>query len=224
MNLAAAYYQFLSGTTDIEDTSSGNVGFVDNIGWDFGQVDSGTMNDYFFDSPPDAGSTFTATPTWFRDRRIDDSNTIFDDSYDDLNLELWSVVDGAPTALISESASLYNNSEHFSFILPTSGDYALRVRWFKEVFDRVADVDPELYGLAWSTAATLSAVAVPEPGSVVLLTMAAIACGMIRRRLIRRCGGACSTSNARVREPHLHQIRSRRQAACSHQIDGADPF
>ena len=136
MNLAAAYDQFLTGTTDIAGTSSGNLGLVDDIGWDFGQVVSGTTNDYFFDSPLTGGSTFTATLTWFRDRRINASNTVFDDSYDDLNLELWSVVDGTPASLISESSSLYNESEHFSFALPVTGDYALRVRWFNEVFDR----------------------------------------------------------------------------------------
>ena len=133
---------------------------------------SGTTNDYFFDSPLDGGSTFTATLTWFRDRRINASNTVFDDSYDDLNLELWSVVDGTPTSLISESSSLYNESEHFSFALPFTGDYALRVRWFNEVFDRVADANQEFYGLAWSAGAALGAVAIPEPASLVLLAMA----------------------------------------------------
>jgi hypothetical protein len=172
MNLAAAHDQFLSGTTDLEGTTSGDLGFVKDIGWDFGQVVSGTTNDYLFNSSLTGGSTFTATLTWFRDRRINDSNTVFDDSYDDLNLELWSVVDGTPTSLISESSSLYNESEHFSFALPATGDYALRVRWFKEVFDRVNDADQEFYGLAWSTAAAgLGAVAIPEPASILLLVL-----------------------------------------------------
>jgi hypothetical protein len=175
LNLEAAYDQFLTGTTDIAGTSSSNLGFVNDNGWDFGQVVSGTTNDYFFNSQLDGGSTFTATLTWFRDRRINDSNTVFDDSFDDLNLELWSVVDGTPTSLISESSSLYNESEHFSFALPATGDYALRVRWFKELFDRVGDADQELYGLAWSTAAgaALGAVAIPEPGSLLPLVVAA---------------------------------------------------
>jgi hypothetical protein len=101
------------------------------------------------------GSTFTATLTWFRDRRIDAANNVYDDSYDDLNLELWSVVDGAPTSLISESSSLYNSSEHFSFALPYTGNYALRVRWFREVFDMIGAADQEFYGLAWSGVAGL---------------------------------------------------------------------
>ncbi len=150
LNLHAAYDQFLSGTTDVPGSLSGNLGLVKNTGWDFGDVVSPTTNDYYFGAPLLGGSTFTATLTWFRDRRIDSSNTVFDDSYADLNLELWSVVDGTPTSLISESSSLFNNSEHFSFALPFTGDYALRVRWFKEVFNVASDVDQEFYGLAWS--------------------------------------------------------------------------
>ena len=175
MNLDNAYDQFLTGTTDIAGTTGGNLGLIDDIGWDFGQVSSGTTNDYFFNSPLAGGSTLNATLTWFRDRRINASNTVFDDSYDDLNLELWSVVDGTFISLISESASLYNESEHFSFELPVPGDYALRVRWFKEVFDVVGDANQELYGLAWRTGATLAAATIPEPASVMLLTMVAIA-------------------------------------------------
>ena len=169
MNLDAAYDQFLSGTADVAGIASGNVGSVNDIGWDFGRVASGTTNDYFFDSPLTGGSTLTATLSWFRDRAINDSNTVFDDSYDDLNLELWSAVDGIPTSLISESSSLYNESEHFSFLLPFTGDYALRVRWFKEVFDRVADADQEFYGLAWRTSSAVPSFAVPEPASLVTL-------------------------------------------------------
>ena len=38
LNLDAAYDQFLTGTTDVAGISSGNLGLVDNIGWDFGEV------------------------------------------------------------------------------------------------------------------------------------------------------------------------------------------
>jgi hypothetical protein len=188
MNLVAAYDQFLTGTTDVAGTTGGNLGLVDDIGWDFGRVASGTTNDYFFNSPLAQGSTITATLTWFRDRRINASNTVFDDSYDDLNLELWSVADGTLISLIGESASLYNESEHFSFTLPVTGEYALRVRWFDEVFDRVADADQEIYGLAWSAAAALEPLVVPEPASALLLAAATSTVVMGRRisRIRRR--------------------------------------
>jgi hypothetical protein len=180
LDLATAYDQFLSGTTDIAGTASGSLGSVNDIGWDFGQVVSGVTNDYYFGTPLDAGSKFTATLTWFRDRRIDASNTVFDDSYDNLDLELWSVVDGIPASLISESRSLYNESEHFSFTLPATGDYALRVRWSNEVFDRVADANQEYYGLAWWDGPGLKTVAVSEPASLALFVIAAMVFGTAR--------------------------------------------
>ena len=188
MNLAAAYDQFLNGTTDVADMLSGNIGLVDELGWDFGQVVNGTTNDYFFNTPLDGGSTFTATLSWFRDRGINASNTVFDDSYDDLNLELWSVVDGLPTSLISESTSLYNESEHFSFALPATGDYALRVRWFNEVFDRVADANQGFYGLAWSALDAVQAATVPEPDPLFLFALGVATVLSTRRGgLFRHC-------------------------------------
>src|SRR5262249_15044183 len=126
-----------------------------SMGWDFGEVASATTNDYYFAVPLLGGSTFTATLTWFRDRRIDANDNVYDDSFDDLNLELWSVNDGTPTSLISESRSVYNSSEHFSFALPFTGEYALRIRWFGEVFDMVSDANQEVYGLAWSAVSVL---------------------------------------------------------------------
>ena len=65
----------------------------------------------------------------------------------------------SPTNLIAESKSLYNNSEHFSFNLPTTAQYLFRVHWTSELFDLVGDANSEHYGLAWS-------VAVPEPGTL----------------------------------------------------------
>jgi hypothetical protein len=174
MNLENAYNQLLGGTTDVLGTTSGNLGLVNSTGWDFGQVVSGVTNDYFINSPLIAGSQLTATLTWFRDRRINASNTLNDDSYDNLDLELWNVVAGIPTTLVSESRSQYNSTEHFSFALAATGDYALRVRWFGELFDVVGDANQELYGLAWATAA------VPEPASIVLYGLAMLLCGTRR--------------------------------------------
>jgi hypothetical protein len=92
----------------------------------------------------------------------------------------WSVVDGIPASLISESRSLYNESEHFSFTLPATGDYALRVRWSNEVFDQVADANQEYYGLAWWAGPGLKTVAVSEPASLALLIIAAMVFGTAR--------------------------------------------
>jgi hypothetical protein len=184
MNLDKAYHQFLDGNRGVPGLASGNLGNVNPLGWDFGQVVSGTTNDYFFSSQLLGGSTFTATLTWFRDRHVDGANNVFDDSYDNLDLELWKVVAGVPTTLISDSASLYNNDEHFSFPLPGTANYALRVRWTSELFDLVGDANQELYGLAWS------AVPVPEPATVALMGAGIIALVLAgRRRAVARRAG-----------------------------------
>jgi hypothetical protein len=181
MNLDAAYSQYLEGTTDVAGTSTGNLGMIDELGWDFGSVAQGVTNDYFFQDPLAGGSTLTATLSWFRDRRLNAGNTAFDDSYDDLDLELWRVVSGVPTTLISESFSAFNSSEHFSFQLPAGGMYALRVRWFGDIFDVVGDVNQESYGLAWS------AFAVPEPGATALIGFGAVVLlPAVRGRISRR--------------------------------------
>lgn len=176
MNLDAAFHQYFEGTADLPGTASGNLGQVDEIGWDFGQVLQGTTNDYYFQNDLAAGANFTATLTWFRDRRLEGNAFAFDDSYDDLDLELWSVAGGVPDALISESFSAFNNTEHFSFALPAAGEYALRVRWWGEVFDFSNDLNLETYALAWSTRA------IPEPSAALQLILACSAAAMIKTR------------------------------------------
>jgi hypothetical protein len=180
MNLDAAFDQYLSGTTDVLGTNQGNLGMVDEIGWDYGVVVAEMTNDYFFEEDLLGGSLFTATLTWFRDRQLirnGNSFTVLDLSSDDLDLELWSWVNGDFGNLIAASISSFNSSEHFSIALPETGDYALRVRWYDELFDLVGDADMETYGLAW---ATTFAPAVPEPGSLVLALFGATGLGAAR--------------------------------------------
>ena len=174
MNLETAYDQYLSGTTDVAGTLGGNMGSVDVIGWDYGIVSEGLDNDYFFSQQLLGGSTFTATLSWFRDRFIDAAVTFVDDrSFDDLDLEFWSVSGGSFNQLISTSESTFNATEHFSFVVPSSGEYGLRVSWFQEIFDTVGDVNSEEYGLAWSGVGftpgpSVNAV-IPEPATISLL-------------------------------------------------------
>ena len=162
MNLNKAFDQFLSGTTDVAGTAQGLEGTVNAIGWDYGQVNQGTTNDYFVTNSLTAGTPFAATLTWFRDRQTNGTTTFNDLSLDNLDLELWSSIGGIAQSLISASNSIYNNTEHFTFSIPTTGQYMLRVRWTGEIFDLVADANIAKYGLAWS------ATAVPEPAAMLL--------------------------------------------------------
>jgi hypothetical protein len=176
LNLDRAFDQFLSGTTDVAGTAHGALGAVKPIGWDFGEVAQGLTNDYLINGTIEAGTTLTATLSWFRDRSTFGLTEYFDESFDNLDLELWSAVAGNPVSLISESFSRYNNTEHFEFKVPNTGQYMLRVRWTEELFDVLGDTNAEQYGLAWAT------FAVPEPTTLSLLTILLAACGLARRR------------------------------------------
>ena len=180
MNLNKAFDQFLSGTRDVAGTSQGSEGVVSAIGWDYGQVNQGTTNDYIITNSLSAGTPFTATLTWFRDRQTNGTTTFSDRSLDNLDLELWSSIGGIAQSLISASTSIYNNTEHFTFAIPTTGEYMLRVRWAAEIFDLVSDANIAKYGLAWSATP-----AVPEPATVALLATAALGFAAMRRR---HCG------------------------------------
>jgi hypothetical protein len=175
LNLDRAFEQLLWGTTDVAGTGQGNLGVVNRTGWDFGLVAEGTDNDYLIGEVLPTGSKLNATLDWFRDRNTLGLTNFTDASYDNLDLELWEAIGGIATNLIAESKSLYNNSEHFSFNLPKTAEYLLRVHWTSELFDLVADANSEQYGLAWS-------VAVPEPGTFVLLALAIPAFLLAHRR------------------------------------------
>jgi hypothetical protein len=184
LNLDRAFDQLLGGTTDVVGLPHGLLGTVDPIGWDFGEVAEGLTNDYLISGVLEAGSVFTSTLTWFRDRTILDVTNYRDASYDNLDLELWSVLGGSPLSLISESASIYNNTEHFHFSIPATGAYMLRVRWTGELFDMVSDANSEQYGLAWSVAS------VPEPGTIALFLLAVLSLTALRtRRAVRPPSG-----------------------------------
>ncbi len=148
MNLTTAYDQLLSGTTDVPGLGGGTI---DVIGWDYGQVSQSASTDYFIGAPLEGGSEFTATLTWFVDRSINlSTNASTEDSFDDLNLEVWEVVDGNPTTKVAESISDYNTVEHLSFTVPATGEYMIRTVWDEEHWDFVSDANTEQYGLAWS--------------------------------------------------------------------------
>jgi hypothetical protein len=177
LNLDRAFDQLLVGTTDLAGTNHGLLGTVNPIGWDFGEVAQGVTNDYLINGIIEAGTTLTATLSWFRDRVTNGATDFLDRSFDNLDLELWSAVAGNPQNLISQSASQYNNTEHFAFQVPQTGHYMLRVRWAGEIFDLISDANAEHYGLAWAT------VAVPEPGTLTMFAVVVFGvCSVWRRR------------------------------------------
>lgn len=137
-------------------------GDIERIGWDLGTVAEGAPADYQFRAELEGGTPFVATLTWFMDRDVlgYDPNaadpfagsTLVDQSFDNLDLELWSTdVDGIPVTKVAESVSLNDSVEHIRFSVPQTGTYMLRVVWTSERFDNVADLNETTFGLAWAS-------------------------------------------------------------------------
>jgi hypothetical protein len=173
INLGQAYSQYTAGTTDLPGLGGGAI---QPVGWDFGQVAQGTPTDYYFSSSLAAGTQLTCTLDWF----IDDGYNFsvlnaFDQSLDNLDLEVWHMTGGVPDQMTAHSMSTFNNVEHLSFALSDGGDYMIRVKWTGEVFDLINDVNSEQFGLAWS------AVPMPEPCALPVLTFVAALAARHRR-------------------------------------------
>ena len=165
MNLDTAYDQYFAGTTDVAGLGGGSI---QQIGWDFGQVAAhGAFNDYVFDTLLLGGSTITVTVDWFVNRGIGDSLTAIEElKFADLDLEVWSVMDGVAEDLVATSHSAVNNVEHLNFVLPETDSYLIRVLYAADNYNFLDESAAEVFGLAWN------ATAVPELSSVLLLSMA----------------------------------------------------
>ena len=190
LDLNAGYDQYVSGTTDLDGTGGGRI---QKIGWDYGVVSANSFNDYLFDTSFHAGDLLTATLNWMVDRTYDSIDasgnlTGSDLEFTNLDLQIWSVLNGTASTLIAQSDSLYNNTEHLYFTLPSAGDYLLRVMWAGKMYDfQATPQTSEAYGVAWSVQTTAGT---PEPGTLGLaisLTLSLTGIGI--RRLRRRKQG-----------------------------------
>ena len=148
LNLSSAYDLLLSGTANVACESGGPI---QTTGWDIGQVSEEVVNDYAIQNVLEVGTSFTATLNWFVDRQIDEFNQTTESSFDNLDLEIWSTVNGIASQKIAQSVSLYNNVEHLQFEIPETGTYLIRVKWVGEIWDLTNDPNAETYALSWST-------------------------------------------------------------------------
>lgn len=173
MDLDKAFTQFTAGTADVPGQGGGTVSA---IGWDYGIVSQGAPNDYLIADTLVGGSTLAVTLDWFLDMGFDSANgePSFE-SFDNLDLQVWEMLAGGGSSLVAQSISVYNNVEHLYFALPHDGKYMLRVVWSGELYDFLGDANSEVFGLAWH------GVAVPAPGSALVLVAFGVLAGRRRR-------------------------------------------
>ncbi|MEN0111027.1 MAG: S8 family serine peptidase [Planctomycetota bacterium] len=172
LDIGGVYDQHLMAETrDVPGAGAGALGVVGGVGWDYGEVAAGGTNTYLLDEATPAGTEFTVTLAWFRERvqsfLTDGSAT--DIAQVDLDLIVRDAVSGD---VVAQSISHVNVVEHLHFVAPATSTYQIEVDYFGEVF---GSVGAEQYGLAWS------AVTVPEPSSTGLLLVGA-AVAVSRRR------------------------------------------
>jgi len=182
LNLDEAWTLYADGTTDVPSAAGGAIAAD---GWDFGTVAAGAPNDYFFNLTFSGETQLAVSLNWFVDDLFDAaSGTAGYGSFANLNLGVWTVVDGAFAQQVASSESLVNNTEFLRLSLG-GGSYGLRVTFAGMVYNLDGAASSESYGLAWS------AVAVPESGTwgaaagVLLLVVI-----VIRQRALRSfsCG------------------------------------
>ncbi len=180
LDLNRAYDQYLSGTAGATGSA------VSPLGWTFGTVLSGSHDDYPIAPLLAGGSTFTGTLVWFADRTVsfsgpyDSSFTATDGALSRLELQLWENTPGGPRE-VALSDALFTTSQQFSFALPETGSYFLRVV-DDGVYSEWSGTEPSVqFALAWSGE---GAAAVPEPPSLATAAIAVLVLAGWLRRLM----------------------------------------
>ena len=153
--------------SDTRDVAGAGGGAISATGWDYGNVGRGQSTDYLFSNPFEIPIELTVSLNWFSGTSFNNGTGLGENlSFTDLNLQVWTVVDGDLTALVAASSSVYNNAEFLRIDLP-AGSYALRITFNGLVYETdPGSVTGEEYGLAWH--------AIPEPGTVLLLLFAGL--------------------------------------------------
>jgi hypothetical protein len=179
LDLETAGLTYLEGDTiDVGGLGGGTIGLK---GWDYGSVGVNAFNDYTFNSTLSSPYELQVSLNWFARGTFDNATDVGTRSaFANLDLQVWSIANGAFNSLIAESTSLYNNAEFLRFTLTGAGQYGLRVLSPGMIYDANASTAPvtsETYGLAWNM------VIVPEPSSLAMAAAgAALAATLASRR------------------------------------------
>jgi hypothetical protein len=178
LDLETAGLTYVQGDTiDVGGLAGGTIGLQ---GWDYGSVGINASNDYTFTTTLSSPHELQVALNWFARGTFDNATDAGTRSaFANLDLQVWSIDDGAWSSLVAESTSLYNNAEFLRFTLPGAGQYGMRVLSPGMIYDASSTSEPvtsETYGLAWNM------VIVPEPSALVMAAGAAMAAALASRR------------------------------------------
>jgi hypothetical protein len=149
VNVATSDAIYTTGTTDLPGNGGG---LIASEGWDLGTVPLGGNNDYFFNLTFSTDTELSVSLNWFAGVSFDNSTGLGTPiDFANLDLQVWSVVNGVFTSEIAQSDSIYNNSEFLRFVVPAAGTYGLRVSFGSFVYDLTHSLTSEQYGIAWNT-------------------------------------------------------------------------
>lgn len=148
LNVFRAYQQFSAGQQS--PTSS-----VDNMGWDYGTLESKSHVDYKLEQPLQGGSFASITLAWDRhvelndldgDKQYDIGETFSDRGLNNLDIYLMSTDTNSNRKSICSSVSEADSVEHIFCPVPETGSYKIRVHYRQQVNESV-----QPYALAWWT-------------------------------------------------------------------------
>ena len=168
LDIDTAYDMLVAG-----EFNASNSTLAAATGWDFGLASSTSPQRYFFDVDSSlAGGSLTASLNWQRTMSATDTQAgpgvsySFSGTLANLDLRLYSASGFSLGSLLAESISTDNNTELIWSQGLAPGRYALQVSSNTNAVD---------YGLGWT-------VAVPEPGTWMLLAVAATGGFVVRAR------------------------------------------
>jgi len=165
-----------------QEQDAGGSSDVNIIGWDFGDADSGTSRQYFFEIPPfNYIQDISILVTWNRTFTVSGVNPkVFTPSFANIDLRLNQADGYSVGTLINESVSTLDNVEHiylqqmingrYVFEITTDADWDYAVAWKVVLaptvatdFDGDSDVDSDDFDY-FQSCSTGPAVGPPSPG------------------------------------------------------------
>jgi autotransporter-associated beta strand protein len=160
--LATTFTNQTQGQNGVFGKTQGSQGIVSSIGWDLGSSLRTITNSYTLSGLFTSNTPITATLSWLRQVSMNTNSSsanATDIAEANLDLQVYRInSDGSLNSLVGSSESSYNVTEHLSFTLPTTGYYAVSVRYNNNSFDNTGTwgtgTNTQDYGIAWRSSSS----------------------------------------------------------------------